>query len=122
MHIDSPHSVLRPVAALMNLRSRSNRICTGFCTGDQSLFVRCALFEHIGGAADLPLMEDIAISRTLKQHGPALCLKARVTSSARRWQLHGVWRTIFLMWRLRAAYFWGADPRELAQRYGYRPR
>jgi hypothetical protein len=28
---------------------------------------------------------------------------------------------MFLMWRLRLAYFLGADPAELARRYGYAP-
>jgi hypothetical protein len=45
-----------------------------------------------------------------------------VQTSARRWRRHGIWRTIWLMWRLRAAYFFGADPDDLARRYGYRPR
>jgi hypothetical protein len=31
-----------------------------------------------------------------------------------------MWHTIFLMWRLRLAYFLGADPRDLAVAYGYR--
>jgi rSAM/selenodomain-associated transferase 2 len=118
VHIDSPRPALRIVSTLMNLRSR----WTGIATGDQALFVRHDLFRQIGGFPDLPLMEDIAISRALKQHGPPAGLKARVTTSARRWQRHGVWRTIFLMWRLRAAYFLGADPKQLAIRYGYRPR
>lgn len=118
VQIDSPSPLLGLVSVMMNLRSR----VTGISTGDQALFVRGALFQQIGGFADLPLMEDIAISRTLKKHGPPLCVKARVTTSARRWQQHGAWRTIFLMWRLRAAYFWGADPKQLAVRYGYRPR
>jgi hypothetical protein len=26
---------------------------------------------------------------------------------------------VVLMWRLRLAYFFGADPKELARRYGY---
>jgi hypothetical protein len=30
-------------------------------------------------------------------------------------------RTILLMWRLRVAFYFGADPQELARRYGYRP-
>jgi rSAM/selenodomain-associated transferase 2 len=118
VHIDSPRPVLRLVSTLMNLRSR----WTGIATGDQALFVRHALFRQIGGFPALPLMEDIAISRALKPMGRPACLKARVTTSARRWERHGVWRTIFLMWRLRAAYFLGADPRALAIQYGYRPR
>lgn len=118
VRIDSPRLALRMVSAMMNLRSR----WTGIATGDQALFVRHDLFRRIGGFPDLPLMEDIAISHVLKQHGPPICLKERATTSARRWERHGVWRTIFLMWRLRAAYFFGADPKQLAIRYGYRPR
>ena len=118
LRIDSPRFALRLVSMMMNLRSR----WTGIATGDQALFVRHDLFRRIGGFPDLPLMEDIAMSRALKQHGPPACLKVRVTTSARRWDRHGVWRTIFLMWRLRAAYFFGADPKQLAIRYGYRPR
>ncbi len=118
VRIDSPRALLRSVATLMNLRSR----WTGIATGDQALFVRHELFQQVGGFADLPLMEDIAISRALKRHGRPACLRERVTTSPRRWERKGVWRTIFLMWRLRAAYFFGADPRRLAIRYGYLPR
>lgn len=118
VHIDSPRLALRMVSTMMNLRSR----WSGIATGDQAMFVRHELFSKVGGFADLPLMEDIAMSRALKLHGPPACLKERVTTSARRWEHHGVWRTIVLMWRLRAAYFLGADPKQLAIRYGYRPR
>ena len=118
VRIDSPRALLRVVGTLMNLRSR----WTGIATGDQAIFVRHDLFQRVGGFPDLPLMEDIAICRLLKQQGPPACLRERVTTSARRWERNGTWRTIFLMWRLRAAYFFGADPRELAVQYGYRPR
>lgn len=118
VRIDSPRALLRVVGALMNLRSR----WTGIATGDQAIFVRHDLFQRVGGFPDLPLMEDIAVCRLLKQQGPPACLRERVTTSARRWERNGTWRTIFLMWRLRAAYFFGADPRELAVQYGYRPR
>ena len=118
VRIDSPRPLLRLVSTMMNLRSR----WTGITTGDQALFVRHDLFAQIGGFPDLPLMEDIAISRRLKRHGRPACLTACVTTSARRWERHGVWRTILLMWRLRAAYFLGADPKALAIHYGYRPR
>ena len=118
VRIDSPRPLLRLVSTMMNLRSR----WTGITTGDQALFVRHDLFAQFGGFPDLPLMEDIAISRRLKRHGRPACLTACVTTSARRWERHGVWRTILLMWRLRAAYFLGADPKALAIHYGYRPR
>lgn len=115
VRIDSRRPLLRLVAAMMNRRSR----WTGIATGDQVLFVRYELFLHVGGFPELPLMEDIALSRLLKRHGPPACISERVTTSARRWESQGVWRTIILMWRLRAAYFLGADPAQLARRYGY---
>ena len=106
------------VAATMNIRSR----ITGIATGDQAMFVTRAAFDAVGGFPDIPLMEDIALSRRLRRLGRPLCLRECVTASGRRWERHGVARTILLMWRLRLAYFLGAEPAALARRYGYGPR
>jgi len=116
--IDGRHPMLRIVAVMMNLRSRA----TGIATGDQAMFVTRAAFAECGGYPDIPLMEDIALSRRLKRASGPLCLKTRVTTSGRRWEQRGVFRTILLMWRLRLAYFLGAEPHALARRYGYVPR
>jgi hypothetical protein len=62
-------------------------------------------------------MEDIELTRRLKRISRPLCLRARVTTSGRRWENRGMLRTIVLMWRLRLAYFFGAKPEELARRY-----
>jgi len=118
LRIDSSRAALRLVGRAINLRSR----LTGIATGDQCMFVRHDLFRAVGGFPDIPLMEDIALSRRLLRHGRPACLREQVVTSARRWERHGVWRTILLMWRLRASYFFGADPAQLALRYGYRPR
>ncbi len=118
VQIGSTHPALRWVAWLMNLRSR----LTGIATGDQALFVTREVFERVGGFGDVPLMEDIALSSRLKKIGAPACVRPHVTTSARRWQEHGIWRTVVLMWRLRLAYFLGADPNNLALRYGYAPR
>jgi len=108
--------VLLPViAALMNLRSR----LTGIATGDQAIFVRRDAFERAGGFPAIPLMEDIALSKSMKGEGPPLCLRDRVATSGRRWERRGALRTIVLMWRLRLAYFLGAEPAGLAKRYGH---
>ena len=118
VRIDGRHPLLRVVARLMNLRSR----LTGIATGDQAIFVRREVFESVGGYADLPLMEDIALSCALKKLAAPACLRETVLTSGRRWERHGVLRSILLMWWLRAAYFLGADPVRLARRYGYLPR
>jgi rSAM/selenodomain-associated transferase 2 len=106
------------VATLMNIRSR----LSGIATGDQAMFVQREVFLALGGFPEIALMEDIALSRRLKQHSRPLCLPQRVTTSGRRWEQHGVLRTILLMWRLRLAYFLGAEPDTLARQYGYAPR
>lgn len=108
-------SLLAVVAGTMNLRSR----LSGIATGDQAIFVRRSAFVAASGYPEIPLMEDIALSKRLKRLGDPACLRARVSTSARRWLKHGVVRTVLLMWRLRLAYFLGADPQTLARRYGY---
>ncbi len=113
VRIDSRHPLLRAVAMLMNARSR----LTSIATGDQGMFVTRTLFDAGGGFREIALMEDIELSRRLKRFGKPLCLPHRITTSARRWEKHGVVRTIFLMWRLRFAYWLGADPDKLALRY-----
>lgn len=117
VEIAGKHPLLRFIAWSMNLRSR----LTGIATGDQTIFVRRDAFECCGGFPPLPLMEDIALCRHLKHVSHPVCLRARVTTSGRRWETHGVLRTIGLMWWLRLAYFCGADPARLATQYSYEP-
>lgn len=115
VRIDSALPMLRVVEGMMNLRSR----LSGIATGDQAMFVRREAFEALGGFAPIALMEDVELSSRLRRRSPPACLHENVVTSGRRWEKHGVWRTIFLMWRLRAAYFFGARPDALARRYGY---
>lgn len=111
--IEGRPALLAVVAAMMNLRSR----LTGIATGDQALFVTRAAFNAVGGYPDQPLMEDIELSKRLKRLGPPACLRERATTSGRRWERHGVWRTILLMWRLRFDYWRGVPAERLARRY-----
>lgn len=117
VRIDGRLRGLRLVAWMMNWRSR----LTGIATGDQAIFVSRQAFERVGGFADLPLMEDIVFSRSLRQIGWPACLRSRVTTSGRRWQQHGLLPTILKMWQLRWRFFCGASPDDLAREYGYVP-
>ena len=101
------------IAAMMNLRSR----LTGIATGDQAIFVTRAAFDTAGGFPEQPLMEDIELSKRLKRIGPPACLRETVVTSGRRWDTHGAWRTILLMWRLRFDYWRGEPAARLVARY-----
>jgi len=103
----------RIIGAFMNIRAR----LTGVCTGDQSLIVSRQLFERLRGFPEISLMEDIAISKLLRQVAkPWICDK-HVIVSARRWEQRGLVRTILLMWKLRFLYFLGVSTDRLAALY-----
>ena len=105
--------LLKVVAYMMNHRSH----ITGIATGDQVIYMTAEAFKKVGGYPDIPLMEDIEISKRLKKITPPYCIDAKVKSSARRWESFGVWRTIALMWSIRLRYFLGESPEILAQLY-----
>ncbi len=113
VRIDSERRLLAVVSRAINLRSR----LSGIATGDQALFMTREAYRAAGGFVDQPLMEDIALSVRLKRLGPPVCLRPPVLTSGRRWERHGVWRTILLMWGLRLAYWLGVPATTLVRLY-----
>jgi rSAM/selenodomain-associated transferase 2 len=113
VRFDNERALFRMIAWFMNVRSRGS----GICTGDQAIFVRRADFEAIGGYPDIPLMEDVELSRRLKRRGRLRALRLRVTTSARKWEREGPLRTIGLMWTLRFLHFCGVAPARLHRWY-----
>lgn len=111
--LDGTHWILPLVGRMISYRSRVSKVGTG----DQALFVRRQVFQRMGGFPDIPLMEDIAFCRALKRLGAVACLRSRVVTSARRWEVDGVWRTIFCMWTLKLLYLSGVSPAGLKRFY-----
>ena len=112
--LDGNRWSFRVIGALISWRSRLSRVATG----DQGMFVRREIFERLGGFPEIPLMEDIALSRMLKKTGKIACLRSRVVTSARRWEKEGVGRTIVKMWCLKLLYLCGFSPYGLKRYYG----
>lgn len=113
VRLSTGRPLFRIIAWFMNHRSR----LTGIATGDQAVFVRRSVFESLGGYADLPLMEDVELCRRLKQISGPYCIAEPVITDSRRWETNGVWRTIWLMWRLRWHFWRGMSPEILAREY-----
>lgn len=111
--ITGQHWMLRVVGHMMNLRSR----WTGIATGDQAMFMTRKVFDSVGGFPDQALMEDIELSKRLLSRSRPACIHHCVSTSGRRWETRGVWRTIFLMWRLRWGYWRGVPVGLLARAY-----
>lgn len=117
VHIEGSISGLGMVALMMNWRSR----LTGIATGDQGIFVTRKAFQQLGGFPIIPLMEDIVFSGWMRDASRPACLSEKVRTSGRRWERHGLFRTILTMWWLRLRFYFGASPHDLAREYGYVP-
>lgn len=101
------------ISKLINLRSRFTQVMTG----DQGIFIRSDIFQSLNGYADIPLMEDVEISKRLKRIAKADCDGPVLKTSARRWQQHGWIKTVLLMWQLRLKYWLGVSPEKLVKQY-----
>jgi len=113
VRLNDARFIFRVIERLMNARS----CFTSVATGDQGLFVDRRLFDELGGYPELPLMEDVALSKRLRKVMPVNCSALSLITSARRWQHRGVLKTIVLMWWLRLAYAVGVSPARLRQWY-----
>lgn len=103
----------RVIGWMINLRSR----LTGIASGDQGIFVTRQGFDALGGYASIPLMEDLQLCRRLRAQARPRCLRPPLSTSSRRWEEKGIWRTVVLMWCLRLAYYCGVSPEKLARQY-----
>jgi rSAM/selenodomain-associated transferase 2 len=101
------------LAATSNQRARRLH----WIFGDQAMFVRRDVFESVGGFPELPLMEDLEMSRILCRRGRLDVLPATVTASARRLVEQGPWRMTVLMQLLKLQYLLGVDPERIRRRY-----
>ncbi len=105
--------LLRSIAKAINWRSR----LSGIGTGDQVLFVQRDHFSRLGGFSEIPLMEDVDLSKKLRRDCRPYIFSESVITSSRRWEENGILRTVLLMWALRLAYFLGVSPHQLARYY-----
>jgi rSAM/selenodomain-associated transferase 2 len=86
-------------------------------SGDQAIFVRSETFRAVGGYPEIPLMEDVELSRRMRRAGKTVLLPLRVETSGRRWEAWGPLKTVLFMWRLRIGYLLGRAPSRCAETY-----
>lgn len=92
---DHPSRFLRITCALADWRVRR----FGLAFGDQAIFVRRDVFEHLGGFPDQPMFEDWDFTHQLRKQGPTCLICPGVISSARRFATDGpILRTLKDLW------------------------
>ena len=102
----------RLVAGWANLRSG----WAGLPFGDQGLLIARDLYDRVGGFADIPLMEDVAMARALGR-GRLTMLEATLRTSAGRYEREGWLRRGARNLGLQLRFFSGVSPERLAERY-----
>lgn len=106
-------SPLAPLLHLADVRSRYSELPYG----DQAPFVRAEVFRAVGGYPEIPLMEDLALSRRLRAVGALRVVPARVSVSGRRFLERPVFYTLVVN-TFPALYRLGVPPSLLARFYG----
>lgn len=104
---------LNLVALMANLRS----LLLKMPYGDQGLFMRRSDYFRVGGFQDLPLMEDVDLVRRLNKIGKFKLVKAKVETSARRYDRNGIVYTTIRNWSLIIRYLLGQSPERLHRFY-----
>ncbi len=99
-------------------RAANRRVRLGWIYGDSGLGVRRSEYEAVGGFAELPLFEDLDLSRRLRRRGPiALVADGVLHVSPRRWLAEGPVRRTVRNWILTLAWSLGVDPARLVRYY-----
>lgn len=94
--IQGHHPMLPLLALGANLRTRFSSIFLG----DQGCYIQKDLFHTLAGFPPLPLMEDYAFALNLKKAGVRIMLSPqKMSTSGRRWETQGFFRTWFTMRR-----------------------
>lgn len=76
----------------------------GFALGDHGIFCRRGDFFAVGEYPIVPLMEDAELYRRLRKRGEMRQLAAKISSSPRRYEALGPYRTTFLYMLILALY------------------
>ncbi len=105
-----------PEAAWLAARANRRTRWFGLPYGDQGLLIARALYDEVGGFADMPLMEDVAIVRAIGKRRLAL-LSAEARTSAAKYERDGWRRRAYGNALLLAGFLMGASPERLARRY-----
>jgi rSAM/selenodomain-associated transferase 2 len=111
--MDDASPVLKMVCFFSNVRARWGHVYFG----DQGIFVRRNVFEEVGGFPDIAIMEDWELSRRLTRLGTLQQVTSTITTSSRRFRQWGIWRTIWLMQKLKLLYLCGVPPATIKDYY-----
>lgn len=115
LRINCPGPRFRIIESAANIRSRT----ASLLYGDQGIFMKRSTFSAIGGYSDIPLMEDLEISKKLREKGRLALISPPIKASPRRWLKEGILHTTLRDWTIAFSYtFLKISPVKLIRYYG----
>lgn len=112
MQFDSKHWWLRLASWLTQF---SWRACRG---GDQSQFITKELFDDIGGFDENYIIyEDNILINELYARNEFVVINKKLTTSARLYKKHGVWKLQYHFWAIYIKRWFGASAEEMLAYY-----
>ena len=103
----------RIIAYSANLRSRLLKLPYG----DQALFMKKETYFAANGFPDQPILEELDLLSVLNNLGRIVIAPAYATTSARRWQQHGIVKTTIVNQLMLAGWAMGISSKRLARLY-----
>ena len=85
--------------------------------GDRAAFARAAVLKQCLQSLDVPLFEDVRMSKALRRHGRLAFLDERVVTSAEHFRRNGQYRQTGRIIAARTWYAFGGDPGRIYDYY-----
>lgn len=111
IRFDNPRLLYRAGEWMVNARTRLLQVPLG----DQAPFASRERFDQIGGFREWPILEDLDFIRRLRRTGRLSIVRKAVLTSARRFERHGILRTVARNWLILILYAVGVRPQRLAR-------
>jgi glycosyltransferase involved in cell wall biosynthesis len=85
--------------------------------GEQAMFVRSQFIKQNISKIELPIMEDVQLSKLMNKNGKVVILKETVITSAATFLVRGLLRNTFRVAKARLWYAVGGDPQKIYEYY-----
>ncbi len=113
MRFNSPRFIYRVLEKLAEIRNDVSQEPMG----DHGIFVRKDLFKQLGGYPEIELMEDVELVKKLKKMFKGKKIDIPITTSVRRFENGGVFRTTLKIIIIRTLYYFNVNPKYVAKYY-----
>lgn len=90
---------------------------SGELYGDRAMFVRSDILKRCLSVLQVPIFEDLRLTRCMHKHGRVVLLGQEIITSAEKYRKYGLIGYILRIWSARILYMLGIDPHHVYASY-----